>query len=390
MLNFTHHIPTVVHFGKGQVSALEGELKKRAKKILIVTGRGSVKKNGIFDDVVKEVKKANILYVELSGIKPNPRLKSVYKGIEICKKESVDFVLAIGGGSVIDASKAIASGVKYDGDVWDFFTEDIKPKDALPVGTVLTLAATGSEMNGNTVITKEDTKRKLAFGSPFIRPIFSILDPEYTYTVNKYHTAAGVVDIMVHVFEQYFSHTPASDVQDRVAEALLKVCIKYGPIVCKKPHDYDARTNILWAGSLALNDLIGEGKQEDWASHAIEHELSALYDISHGAGLSIISPSWMRHVLSKNTVDKFVEYGINIWDIEKNKPKMKIANEAIDKTREFFSSLGMPINLSEVNVSDEHFEKMAKNALTDWGRIGSFKELFEKDIVEILKTSLCD
>lgn len=388
MLNFTHHIPTIVYFGKGQVQALESELKKRAKSILIVTGQGSVKKHGIFDDVIREVKKANVPYVELSGIKPNPRLKSVYHGIEICKKESVDFILAVGGGSVIDASKAIAAGVKYNGDVWDFFVEGVKPTDALPVGTVLTLAATGSEMNENTVITKEDTKRKLAFGSPVTRPVFSILDPEYTYTVNKYHTAAGVVDIMVHVFEQYFSHTPATDVQDRIAEGLLKVCIKYGPIVCEKPHNYDARANILWAGSLALNDLIGEGKQEDWASHAIEHELSAIYDISHGAGLAIVSPSWMKHVLSKNTLERFVEYGINVWGIEKNKKAPDIADEAIDRTKKFFKSLGMPTTLKEANISDEHFEKMAKSALEDWGQIGSFKKLTAENIVEILKTSL--
>jgi alcohol dehydrogenase YqhD (iron-dependent ADH family) len=387
MLNFTHHIPTIVYFGKGQVEALEAELKKRAKKVLIVTGRESAKKHGIFDDVVREVKKASVPYVELSGIKPNPRLESVYRGIEICKKSHVDFILAVGGGSVIDASKAMAAGVKYTGDVWDFF-QGTKPVDALPVGTVLTLAATGSEMNGNTVITKEDTKRKLAFGSPVTRPVFSILDPEYTYGVNKYHTAAGVVDIMVHVFEQYFSHTAASDVQDRLAEALLKVCIKYGPIVCQKPRDYDARANILWAGSLALNDLIGQGKEEDWASHAIEHEISAIYDISHGAGLSIVSPNWMRHVLSENTVSKFVEYGINVWGIDKSKKPMDIADESIEKTKTFFKSLGMPTSLKEVNITGEHFETMAKNAMKDWGKIGSFKKLSEADIVDILKRSL--
>ena len=388
MLNFTHCIPTTVYFGKDQVVALESELKKRATKVLIVTGKGNVKKHGIFDDVVKEIKKANIPYVELSGIKPNPSLKSVYDGIEICKKESVDFILAVGGGSVVDASKAIAAGVKYKKDVWDFFSKGIKPKEALPVGTVLTLAATGSEMNGNTVITNEDTKRKLAFGSPTVRPVFSILDPKYTYTVNKYHTAAGVVDIMAHIFEQYFSHTTASDVQDRMAEALLTVCIKYGPIVCENPRNYDARANILWTGSLALNNLIGEGKKEDWASHAIEHELSAIYDISHGAGLSIVVPSWMRHVLSKKTLKRFVEYGVNVWNIEKNRDKMNIANEAINKTREFFNSLGMPANLKEVNITNEYFERMAKNALKDWGQIGHFKKLSEKDIVEILRSAL--
>ncbi|NQT22881.1 MAG: iron-containing alcohol dehydrogenase [Candidatus Omnitrophica bacterium] len=388
MINFAQHIPTTIHFGKGQVRAIEVELKKRAKKTLIVTGGGSVKRNGVFDAVIREVKKANIPYTELSGIEPNPRLKSVYKGIDLCRKESVDSILAVGGGSVIDAAKAIAAGVKYDGDVWDFFTKDISPNGALPIGTVLTLSATGSEMNGNTVITKEDTKRKLAIGSPFLKPTFSILDPEYTYTVNRYHTAAGVVDIMVHVFEQYFSKTTASDVQDRLAEGLLKVCLKYGPIVCEKPRDYDARANIMWTGSLALNGVVGDGKKEDWATHAIEHELSAIYDISHGAGLAIVSPNWMKNVLSKETVGRFVDYGINVWGIAKSKDNMAIANESIDKTREFFRLLGMPATLKEVNISDEYFERMAKDAIRDWGQIGYFKKLSTNDIVNILKLSL--
>jgi len=388
MLNFTHSIPTTAYFGKGQVMALEGELNKRAKKILIVTGTGSVKRNGVFDAVINEVKKTNISHVELSGVKPNPRLKSVYEGIEVCKKGSVDFVLAVGGGSVLDASKAIAAGAKYDGDVWDFFEKGLVAKAALPLGTVLTLAATGSEMNGNSVITKEATQRKLHMASPAIKPVFSILDPEYTYSVNKYHTAAGVADIMVHVFEQYFSLTPASDVQDRLAEGLLKVCIKYGPIVCEKPRDYDARANIMWAGTLALNNLIGEGKEEDWASHAIEHELSAIYDISHGVGLAIVNPNWMREVLGKNTLKKFVDYGVNVWGIEKTNDEMEIANLAIRKTREFFTSLGLPSCLNEVKIHNDHFAKMAKNAIKDWGEVGHFKKLTEKDIVRILEASL--
>ncbi len=388
MLNFRHHIPTIVYFGKGQISALSDELKSRAKKILIVTGEGSIKKYRIFDDAIEQVNKAGIAYTELSGIKPNPRLESVYKGINICRKENLDFILALGGGSVIDAAKAIAMGVKYSGDVWDFFTKDISCQAALPVGVVLTLAATGSEMNGNTVITREDTQRKLAYSSGLLRPAFSILDPEYTFTVNKYHTAAGVVDIMAHVFEQYFSRTKASGVQDRLAEALLKVCIKYGPVACKKPDNYDARANIMWAGSLALNDLIGEGKQQDWASHAIEHELSAEYDISHGAGLAIIIPNWMKHVLTTKTSWRFVEYGVNVWGLKKNKDKFKTANKAIEKTREFFTSLGLPSKLSQLEISGERFKGMAKNAIVSWGRVGSFKQLTEKDIVRILKASL--
>lgn len=388
MENFKHHIPTIIYFGKGEISALEEELKERAKKLLIVTGQGSVKKYGIFDAVIEQVKKAGLSYTELTGVQSNPRLKNVYSGIDICRKESIDFILGVGGGSVIDTAKAIAAGVKYDGDVWDFFEKDASPEDVLGIGCVLTLAATGSEMNGNAVISKEDTKRKLALCSPAIRPVFSILDPEYTYTVNSYHTAAGVADIMVHVFEQYFSHTPSADVQDGISEAILKVCIRYGPVVCREPRNYDARANILWAGTLALNDLIGDGKEGDWSCHRIEHELSAIYDISHGVGLAIITPSWMRYVLGKKTLEKFADYGVNVWGIDSKVEASDIAEEAIDKTREFFNSLGLPSGLREVNISDERFKDMAKSAIASYGELGAFKTLAEKDIVEILKMSL--
>ena len=387
MLNFTYHVPTKIYFGKGQITALKDELKKRAKKVLIVTGQGSVKKYGIFDYVAKEAKEAGVPFVELSGIKPNPRLKSVYEGIEICRKEKVDFILAVGGGSVIDAAKAIAGGAKYKGDVWDFFEEDVTCTDAIPIGTVLTLAATGSEMDTFAVITKEDTQRKLAFGSPAVRPVFSILDPEYTYTVNKHHTAAGVADIMTHIFEGYFSEPDSAAVPHRMAEALLKVCIHYGPIAYEKPRDYEARANILWASSLALNDLLEAGKKGDWASHAIEHEISAIYDISHGRGLAIIVPNWMKFVLSEKTLPRFVEYGTNVWGIEE-KGGMETANLAIQKTRDFFNSLGLPSKLSEVNIKNEHFEQMAKNAIESNGQVGSFKNLSGKDIIEILNMSI--
>ena len=389
MLNFTYHIPTRIHFGKGEVKALEEELKSRFKKVLIVTGGGSVKKNGIFDDVTGELKKAKVSFVELSGIKPNPRLASVYDGIEICRKEGVDFILAAGGGSVIDASKAIAAGAKYKNDVWDFFTKGVTPSAAIPIGTVLTLAATGSEMNAFAVITREDTERKLAFGSPHIRPVFSVLDPEYTYTVNKYHTAAGAADIMVHVFEEYFCAPASAVTQDRMAEALLKVCIRYGPIVCREPRNYEARANILWTGSLALNGLLAGGKDGgDWACHAIEHEISAIYDISHGVGLAIIVPNWMRFVLGEGTLDKFAEYGVNVWGIDKNKGKKKIAELAINETRKFFNSLGLPSKLSEVDVPKKRLNDMAKGATKAHPQVGSFKNLSEKDIVKILTMSL--
>jgi alcohol dehydrogenase YqhD (iron-dependent ADH family) len=390
MLNFKHYIPTIVYFGKGQVRFIKKELTDRGfKKILIVTGGGSVKKNGVFDAVIKYVKEARVAYLELSGIQPNPRLKSVYQGIDMCRKEGVDFILAVGGGSVIDAAKAIAAGVPYAGDVWDFFEKGAYPERALPLGTVLTLAATGSEMNGNSVITKEETERKLAFGSYVVRPVFSVLDPEYTFTVDAYNTAAGVVDVMSHIFEQYFSLTEAAEVQDRLSEGLLKVCIQYGPIVVKEPTNYDARANILWAGSLALNSLIGEGKVQDWATHGIEHEVSAIYDISHGAGLAILFPHWMNHVLSNKTVDKFVDYGVNVWGLARGKDKMAIAEVAIKKTRAFFSSLGMPASLSEIKTTDKHFKVMAEGVIKAYGgKVGNFKELSVNDVISIYQAAL--
>jgi alcohol dehydrogenase YqhD (iron-dependent ADH family) len=389
MLNFTFHVPTTVYFGKGQIKALRDELKKRAKKVLVVTGKGSAKKYGIFDQVIEEVKAAGSDYVELSGIQPNPRLESVYRGIELCRKEEVDFILAIGGGSAIDAAKAIALGVKYDGDVWDFFERTSTPSDALPVGTILTLAATGSEMNTNSVITNEKTRHKTSAGSPLARPVFSILDPEYTFTVNKYHTAAGVADVMAHIFEIYLSPIQGSDVQDRIAEALLKTCIRYGPVVCENPKDYNARANIMWTSSLALNGTIGRGKISDWVCHAIEHEVSAYYDISHGAGLAILLPNWMKVISEhKERAEKISEYGENVWNIRGNISGADIVNETIEKTGEFFSSLGLPSRLTELGVSDDYFDKMAERIIETRGYIEYFRQLSGEEIIRILKMSL--
>lgn len=385
MLNFKYHIPTIIYFGKREIEKLSAELSSRAKNILIATGQGSVKKYGIFKDVLNEVKKARVKYFELSGIKPNPRLSSIYKGIEICRSNKIDFILGVGGGSVIDASKAIAAGVKYEGDVWDLFIGKGEVQDTLPVASVLTLAATGSEMNCNSVVTREETAQKLVISHPKLRPVFSILDPVYTYSVNAFHTSAGIADIMTHIFEQYFSHTKTSFTQDRIAESLLKVCIKYGPIVYKEPKNYEARANILWASSLALNGLIGYGKLCDWACHGIEHELSARYDISHGAGLAVIVPNWMEYVLSDNTLEKFYEYGVNVWNIGLRKDKKSVAVEAIRLTRKFFNSLKLPSNLSGLNVKVESPKDVARSIFSSWGRPGSFKKMTINDLIKILE-----
>ncbi len=388
MLNFKYHIPTALYFGKGEVASLKQELQGRYKRVLLVTGSGSVKSNGIYDQVLAQIREAGLDYKELTGIQPNPRIESVYKGVETCREDNIDLVLGVGGGSVIDCSKAIAAGAVYDGDCWDFFIKKAMPEGALDVGCVLTLAATGTEMNGNSVITNVETRQKLALCTPRIQPRFSILDPEYTFTVNRYHTAAGIVDIMAHIFEQYFSHTDSSDVQDGIAEALIRVCIKYGPVVLKYPNDYQARSNIMWAGTLALNGLIGLGKENDWASHGIEHELSAIYDITHGAGLAIIIPSWMKNVLSSNTVTKLAAYGVNVWKIDAQKDPMDIAREAISRTKDLFKLLGMPTSLKEVEIPRDMFEEMADKVIRHYGEVGSFKKLNKQDIIDILNSAL--
>ncbi|HHV26157.1 iron-containing alcohol dehydrogenase [Anaerosalibacter bizertensis] len=391
MLNFNYSIPTKIFFGDGQIEVLGNEIKKYGSKVLLVYGKGSIKKTGIYDEVVNILKSNNIEYWELAGVDPNPRITSVREGIKICREEGIDFILPIGGGSSIDCAKVIAAGYYYEGDPWDFLIKKAKVEKALPLGAILTLSATGSEMDAGAVITNMETNQKLSVGHPSMAPKFSILDPTYTFTVPKSQTAAGVADIMSHIFESYFSRTKEAYLQDRMAEALLKTCIKYGKIAIDEPENYEARSNIMWASSLAINGLLGYGKGKDfrWSVHAIEHELSAYYDITHGVGLAILYPNWMRHVLDDENVYKFVEYGVNIWGIDENKSDYVIANEAIDKTREYFNSLGLPSTLKEVGIGKENLEKMAKAAVDhNKGTVGSFKPLTYEDVLNIYMASL--
>lgn len=387
MINFNYSIPTEIFFGKGSISILGKQLKRYGAKVLVVYGGGSIKKNGIYDLAIKLIKESKIKFWELSGVEPNPKISSVRQGVKICRDNRIDCILAIGGGSVIDCSKAIAAGYYYGGDPWDIVTDPSKIKKALPVASILTLAATGSEMDIFAVITNEATKEKLGTKSSYMAPRFSILDPTYTFTVSKNQTAAGTADIMSHIMENYFNNTEGAYVQDRLAEALLKTCIKYGPIALEKPDDYDARANLMWTSSLAINGLLDYGKVKGWSVHGMEHELSAFYDITHGVGLAILTPYWMEYVLDNNTVDKFVEYGINIWSIDKNKDKFTIAHESIEKTREFFNSLGLPARLKEVGIDEENFEKMAEGA-TRHGKLGEFKPLSKQDVINIYKSAL--
>jgi alcohol dehydrogenase YqhD (iron-dependent ADH family) len=386
MENFNYSIPTKVYFGKGQIENLGLSVKEYGNKVLIVYGGGSIKKIGLYDNMIKILNDSKISYVELSGVEPNPRIETVREGIKICRENNVDVVLAVGGGSTIDCAKVIAAGAKYDGDAWDLVTNPEKIGDVLPIVTILTLAATGSEMDKHAVISDMNTNQKIGTGHENMKPKVSILDPEYTYSVPKNQTAAGTADIMSHIFETYFNHEKAVDIQDSTAEGLLRACIKYGKIAMEEPDNYDARANLMWASSWALNGLISYGTNAPWVVHPMEHELSAFYDITHGVGLAILTPHWMKYSLDDTTVYKFAQYGINVWGIDKNLETFEIANKAIERTAEFFKELGIPSTLREVGIEEEKLEIMSKKAMYPYLKY-AFKPLDEKDILSIFKSA---
>ncbi|ERT69273.1 iron-containing alcohol dehydrogenase [Cetobacterium somerae] len=390
MKNFIYDVPTRVLFGDGQVSNVGKEVKKHASKILLLYGKNSIKKNGLYDEVIKFLTEENIEIIELSGVDPNPRIETVREGADLCRKHNLELVLAVGGGSTIDCAKGIAAQTKYHGDIWKDLCVDKKFNlltEALPVASILTLAATGSEMNGNSVLSNSKENLKLGFNSYILRPVFSILDPTYTFSVNKYQTAAGAVDIMSHLFEQYFSPDKKGYLQSRIMEGLLKTVIHYAPIAYENPTNYDARANIMWASSLSLNGLTSAGKEStDWATHQMEHELSAKYDITHGVGLGILTPYWMEYVLDKENVHRFVEYANNVWGIFGD-DDFQVAKKVITKTREFFNSLDIPSTLTDIGIDSSKFEDMATSA-TRLGPIGTMKKLEYKDVLEILTMAL--
>jgi butanol dehydrogenase len=386
MLDFNYEISTKIFFGKNKIEKLGEELKHYGKNILFIYGGGSIKKTGLYDSVTDIFTRNSLVYHELPGVQPNPRITSVRQGIKLCREQNIESIIAVGGGSVLDCAKTIATGVYYKGDPWDLFLlGDSTIKKALPIGTILTVAGTGSEMNGNAVISNDETEEKLAIHSDLLRPKFSILDPTYTFTVPKNQTAAGTVDIFSHILEQYFSPTKDAFVQNRVAESLLKTCIYYGPIALREPTNYEARAQLMWTSSLALNGLLGYGRITDWATHAIEHAVSAAYDIAHGAGLAILTPCWMEYILSEETVDKFVEYAQNVWQ-EKGKNDLVVAKKGIEKTREFFINLGMRKTLRDVGVQENKLEGMAEKTVL-YGEIGKFKKLGKHDVLAILKNA---
>ncbi|MBB6635207.1 iron-containing alcohol dehydrogenase [Cohnella thailandensis] len=388
MNSFAFQNPTKIIFGQGTVRQLGKEAAAYGNKALLVYGGGSIKKTGLYDQVLSQLKEHGIEAFELAGIEPNPRLSTVHKGIDICRKNGIGFVLAVGGGSVLDASKAIALGVPYEGDVWDFYEHKATAKDALPLGTVLTLSATGSEMNSASVITNWEQNRKLGYLSVHAFPRFSILDPTLTYTVPKDQTAYGAVDMMTHVFEQYFNHTPDTPLQERLCESILKTIVENAKLAQEKPDDYAARANLMLCGTYALNGgMISVGMDQDWASHDIEHELSAIYDIAHGAGLSIVYPNWMKYVY-RERIERFVQFAVRVWDIDPSgKSDEDVALEGIQATRDFFRSLGAPSTLAEVGIGEDRIEEMAAKAV-GFGPLGHFKKLEQADVAAIYRLSL--
>lgn len=386
MENFIFRAPTHMYFGKGQIKHLPEILKEYGKNVLLTYGGGSIKKNGVYDKVLEVLSDFNI--IEFSGIEPNPRIGTVRRGAEICRQNKIDVILAVGGGSTIDCSKVIGAATFYEGDAWDLVKDSSKIGKVLPIVTILTISATGSEMNKGAVISNPETNEKLGTSSVNMYPKASILDPEYTYTLPAIQTSAGTADIMSHVIENYFKKTEGAFLQDKISEGILKTCIKYCPIALKEPKNYEARSNLMWASSLALNGLCGSGKEGSWSCHPIEHELSAFYDITHGVGLAIITPRWMRYILSDKTVDKFACYAINVWEFENEEDKFALAKKGIDATEKFFKDCGIPMNLGKLGIDDLLLEKMSNAAVAHRNLKNAYVPLDAKDVYNILKMCL--
>lgn len=389
MNNFVYDIPTKVYFGENQLGHLGEELKKYGKKVLLTYGGGSIKKTGLYDAVVKEVKNAGLELFEMSGIEPNPRVGSVNAGADICKKENIDVLLAVGGGSVIDCTKYIGAAAFYEGDAWDILLEKVDVQKCLPIVTVLTLSATGSEMDCGGVISNPETKDKIGLLFRPMLPKVSFLDPTNTYTVSAYQTAAGSADIFNHILEVYFNMNQDLYMLDTVMEGLMKTVIKYAPIAIKEPENYEARANLMWASSWAINGFVNGGKDQAWSCHPIEHELSAIYDITHGHGLAILTPRWLTYTLDETTVSKFYQYGVNVWGIDASLEPMEVAKKSIEMTSDFlFNAMGLKSTLGELGIDDKNFKIMAEKAEKIGGTMYGFKPLAAKDIEEIFRMCL--
>lgn len=366
MENFIFYPATKYVFGKGVENQVAEQLQAFGmKKPLVVYGKGSVVRSGLLDRVRKSLADAGIEHEEIGGIQPNPTDDKVYEGIALAKEKGIDSVLAVGGGSSIDTAKAIAAALLYDGDFWDFYCGKAKVTKALPVGVVLTIPAAGSEGSGNTVITKISDMRKLGMGSDVLRPRFALMNPELTFTLPPYQTAAGITDMMAHIMERYFSNTPEVEITDRVAEGVLKAIITEAPKVMKNPEDYDARANIMWSGTLAHNGVCSGGRVEDWATHGLEHELSALYGVTHGAGLAVIFPAWMTYAMKENPA-KLAQFARRVFDVEEA-DDVKAAAEGIERLKTFLTSIGMPVNMKDLGIDNPDTDLLAQKVTESKG-----------------------
>lgn len=387
MQNFDYMTPTRLIFGRDAIAKLPEVMTRFGKKILLTYGGGSIKKIGLYQKVLEMLKGYDI--VELPGIQPNPKYDpSVLDGVRLCKEHNVDVILSVGGGSVLDCSKAIAAGAKYDGDPWDLISYKVKAKAALPIVDILTLAATGSEYDCGGVISRTETNDKIGYIDPLLFPVVSILEPVYTFTVSKKQTAAGIADAMNHTIEQYFVED-STLLNDGFCESMLRSLMTNGRKCLENPEDYTARAEMMLACTYGCNGILALGNSySGWPCHGIEHALSAYYDITHGEGLAIITPRWMRHILSERTMDRFVKYGINVFGIDPTLPKQEIAGKAIDATYEFFESINIPMHLREVGIDDSRIDEMAHHIAVNEGLDKAYAPLTEQDIKEILLESL--
>lgn len=389
MNSFVYDIPVKVYFGENQLCHLGEELSKYGKRVLLTYGGGSIKRTGLYDAVMNELHKGGFEVFELSGIEPNPRIDSVRRGARICKEEKIDVLLAVGGGSTIDATKFMAAGACVEHDAWDFLSEKWAPiEKALPIVTVLTLSATGSEMDSGGVISNPETHDKIGRMAPPMLPKVSFLDPTLTYTVSPYQTACGAADMMSHILEVYFDMTPDLYMLDCFMEGMMKTVIKYAPIAMKEPENYEARANLMWTSSWAINGFVNGGRQQAWSCHPMEHELSAIYDITHGLGLAILTPRWMEYCLDETTVSKYVQFGVNVFGIPADHAPMEIAKEAIKRLADFlFGTLGLKSTFTAVGIKPEDFPVMARKACGG-GILPGFKPLAQQDIEQIFTMCL--
>lgn len=389
MDNFTFYAPTYFDFGRDTELHVADLVRQfGGSRVLLHYGGGSIKKSGLYDRVRSTLEHAGLVVFELGGVMPNPRSGLVYEGVRLCKKEAIDFILAVGGGSTIDSAKAIAAGSLYDGDVMDFYRGRAEIRRALPVGTILTIAAAGSEGSPNTVITDEETQLKKGTKSDVLRPRFSIMNPALTCTLPPYQTAAGATDIMIHVCERYFSNTEEVEITDRLCEAVLKTMIHETPRVMEAPDNYEARANIMWAGMLAHNNICGVGRVQDWASHHLEHELSALYDVTHGAGLAVIAPLWMRYVLKTNS-HKLLQFAERVWDIPVNEDNPEeTALKGIEAFEEFLAGIGMPSCFEQIGARAEDIELMTDKLLKGRKTEGNYVKLTREDVIHIYQSAV--